>query len=66
MTPLRLPSNRVINQANVTYVERATWTEMPHANERYEYSGVIIYFVGGTRLRLTGSDAIVAAKELGL
>lgn len=66
MTPFPLPSGRVLNLANVTYAERATWTVSPHAGELYFITGVIVHFIGGTRLKLEGTDAIVAAKELGL
>lgn len=66
MTPLRLPSNRVINLETVTWAERATWVDHPHSGERYEREGVIVHFISGTQLRLTGSDAIIAAKGLGL
>lgn len=66
MTPLSLPSGRVINREVVTWAERVTWIERPHADERHEHSGLIVHFIGGSRLRLEGTDAIVAAQELGL
>jgi hypothetical protein len=66
MTAFPLPSGRSINLEAVTFAERATWVERPHADERHEYSGVIVHFIGGSRLKLTGTDAIVAAKEFRL
>lgn len=59
-------SDRFINFANVTYAEWVDWTEVPHTGERYEHLGLLIHFVGGTRVRLEGRDALSAAQKIGL
>lgn len=63
---LSLPSGKSINLATVTWAERKTWTETPHAGERYTHDGVVVHFVGGTQIRLTGTDAMKVAQEFGL
>lgn len=63
---LSLPSGKAINLAAVTYAERASWRVSQDNGRIQSFDGVIVHFIGGTRLRLTGTDAAKAAQEFGL
>lgn len=66
MTPLSLPSGKVLNINNVTWCEWANWRKSELDGSVGDYHGLIVHFIGGTLLKLTGEDACMAALKLGL
>lgn len=66
MTLFTLPSGKSINLANVTHSERTTWRSSQPDGSIPVFSGLVVHFIGGTALRLQGTDAIVAASKLDL
>lgn len=66
MTPFALPNKRVINLDTVTHAEWSTWQTAQPDGSIPSYYGLIVHFVGGTRLKLIGADAITVAQKLGL
>ena len=66
MTPLPLSSNKVLNLDNVTWAEWTQWRVSQMDGSIRDFVGVIVHFVGGTVVKLTGEDAAIAALKLGV
>lgn len=64
MTLLPIPA-KVINVDTITHAENGTWRESNDPNSK-QVHGVIIHFIGGTAIRLTGEAADKARKYLSL
>ncbi len=64
MTILPITS-KIINVDTITFVENATW-KPARDPEAQPIDGIIIHFVGGSQLRLTGAEADKARPYLGL
>ncbi len=65
MTPLPLPSGKLLNLANVAWAEWSNWRKSEIGGDINEFHGLIVHFIGGSILKLTGEDACVAALKLG-
>lgn len=66
MTPLPLPSGKILNLANIAWAEWSAWRSSQPNGDILDFHGLILHFVGGTILKLTGEDACIAALKLGI